>query len=744
MKVMPYQVATGMFKKEILEAFEEVLDSGMFVLGNKTRQFEKEFASSHGRNFGIAVNSDTAALEAALNLLRKEGLAEDATVLMPDTAFFGCANVALRLGHKVCPVPVTVNNGIMPTLEQLKQTVERLERRDPNLTQHMVYMAVYTAGTVGADAREVLHWCGYQGIPVIEDCAHCMSPDTNILMPDMTWCKLGELKPGDKIAGFDENAEGQRSRRLEVSTVIEADRIDLPCLKIETTDASFVCSTDHQWLVKTNAGVVWRRADRLKLDEEIVTFCRPKAAVDFLSERYQSGYICGVSVGDGTIGKAIDKRDGKERWQWRLRLNDREPVWRCGAYLSEKGIDFSMRVKSGRYDISVGDEFCGHMLQMLADADSENYNWAAGFVAGFFDAEGWFSLAGGKSTTLAVCNRQEQYLSLFENACRRLGFKTGRCPHFDGGFAGSKNDMQDILLRGDINEKLSFLSMVQPAIARKFKVLWGRSLYYKSSFVEEIEEVGEREVVMLKTSSSTFIADGAAAHNCHGATYSDGLLVGSHGDIATFSFYATKMIHSGEGGMVFVDTAKRSEFLRLYRDYGKDYTDPVFADVKEIGYNWRMTEFQAALGSILWKNYGWIYNNRKAIEEVYDQYFSLIRTLGTSLRIRRLQVVNRQLTPNLYRYIILVDGLESREQNYALYEYLRGFDIGLQAKCNSKPLTEMQVFQKHPLFINLPAVSTAAYDYCMQHLCLPIYPTLDPAAAEYVAEKVIEAVDYVC
>lgn len=171
--IAAYRVSTDKYQEEILLAFKEVLDSGMFVLGEKTEKFETIFKESHGRKHGISVNSDTAALEACLTLLQKEvgrGVGKKTIVMLPDAAFFGCANVILKMGMVPFVLPITVSNGVMPTVTQLEEAIASLEGNSP-----LIYMAVYTAGTVGADALEAIALCEKYGIPVVEDCAHVHS-----------------------------------------------------------------------------------------------------------------------------------------------------------------------------------------------------------------------------------------------------------------------------------------------------------------------------------------------------------------------------------------------------------------------------------------------------------------------------------------------------------------------------------------------------------------------------------------
>jgi perosamine synthetase len=83
------------------------------------------------------------------------------------------------------------------------------------------------------------------------------------------------------------------------------------------------------------------------------------------------------------------------------------------------------------------------------------------------------------------------------------------------------------------------------------------------------------------------------AAQAHGALYK-GKKVGSIGKIGTFSFYGNKLITTGEGGMLITDDAAIAERARFLRDHAmskqRRYWHP------EIGYNYRLTNLQAALG----------------------------------------------------------------------------------------------------------------------------------------------------
>jgi perosamine synthetase len=88
-----------------------------------------------------------------------------------------------------------------------------------------------------------------------------------------------------------------------------------------------------------------------------------------------------------------------------------------------------------------------------------------------------------------------------------------------------------------------------------------------------------------------YIVEDAA--EAHGAEYK-GRLVGSLGDAAAFSFYANKIITTGEGGMVTTNNSDLAEVVRTLRDHA--FSKERHFWHKYIGYSFRMTNMQAAVG----------------------------------------------------------------------------------------------------------------------------------------------------
>ena len=75
----------------------------------------------------------------------------------------------------------------------------------------------------------------------------------------------------------------------------------------------------------------------------------------------------------------------------------------------------------------------------------------------------------------------------------------------------------------------------------------------------------------------------------------NGVNAGNFGDISCFSFYSTKNLTTGEGGMIICKNKKIFEKIRSYRSRGLNYKGKI-EEYSYLGTNSRMTEFQAILG----------------------------------------------------------------------------------------------------------------------------------------------------
>jgi perosamine synthetase len=102
----------------------------------------------------------------------------------------------------------------------------------------------------------------------------------------------------------------------------------------------------------------------------------------------------------------------------------------------------------------------------------------------------------------------------------------------------------------------------------------------------------------------------------HGAEYK-GKKVGSFGDVSCFSFYGNKIITTGEGGMCLTNNRDVAEKMRILRGHGMNPKKRYWHDV--VGFNYRMTNLQAALGVAQLRKIGRLVERKREIAKKYRE-----------------------------------------------------------------------------------------------------------------------------
>jgi UDP-4-amino-4,6-dideoxy-N-acetyl-beta-L-altrosamine transaminase len=140
--------------------------------------------------------------------------------------------------------------------------------------------------------------------------------------------------------------------------------------------------------------------------------------------------------------------------------------------------------------------------------------------------------------------------------------------------------------------------------------------------MDKIKEIANENDLII-------IEDGAHAV---GATYKD-QKIGSIGDMTTFSFHPVKNMTTGEGGMITTDSKELYDKLMKFRTHGitKDESEyinasdgPWYHEQQELGYNYRITDIQAALGITQLKKLDEFLARRREIVNRYNQEFKEI------------------------------------------------------------------------------------------------------------------------
>lgn len=194
-----------------------------------------------------------------------------------------------------------------------------------------------------------------------------------------------------------------------------------------------------------------------------------------------------------------------------------------------------------------------------------------------------------------------------------------------------------------------------------------------------------------------------AAHAA-GATL-HGKPAGSFGVAGAFSLYPTKIVTSGEGGMLVTNDTSMADEARVYRDQGKaGFTHNVHT---RLGHNWRMSEPHAAIGLTHMKHLPRFVEERNQIARWYD------RALAARPSVRPLRVPDG-CRSNYYKYLALLPKGVDRAQ---LKQRLRSeHGVGLSGEVYELPLHRQTVFASIP-HGNL----AVAEELCARHVCLPVY-----------------------
>tara|TARA_Y100000590_G_C15611136_1_gene973892 strand:+ start:21 stop:1175 length:1155 start_codon:yes stop_codon:yes gene_type:complete len=190
----------------------------------------------------------------------------------------------------------------------------------------------------------------------------------------------------------------------------------------------------------------------------------------------------------------------------------------------------------------------------------------------------------------------------------------------------------------------------------------------------------------------------------------------SNSDISIFSFHPVKHITTGEGGAITTNSKSLYEKLLKLRSHGMNKNPNSMIDnhggwyyeMQELGFNYRITDFQAALGIVqLKKSDDWIKKRRKIVEK-YDKAFSGIKQL------------NPQKHPDKnggYSYHLYIIQCENRSE---LYQYLN--EHGVSTQVHYIPI-HLQPYYKNKYGYNYGdyPIAEKYYDHA---LSLPLYPKL--------------------
>jgi UDP-4-amino-4,6-dideoxy-N-acetyl-beta-L-altrosamine transaminase len=221
------------------------------------------------------------------------------------------------------------------------------------------------------------------------------------------------------------------------------------------------------------------------------------------------------------------------------------------------------------------------------------------------------------------------------------------------------------------------------------------------------------------------------ASHAVGATYKSQPIGGcQYSDIAVFSFHPVKIITTGEGGLALTNSSEIAKKMRRLRSHGvtregsemvRQLDGPWYYEQLELGFNYRMTDIQAALGISQWSRLASVLAER---QEIADRYNFLLDGLPLA---RPHSIDEVDCSNHLYVIRLLLDRV--RRSHAEVFQSLRQKGIGVNL--HYIPIHTHPYYQKQGFgFGDFPE----AERYYREAISLPIFPGLLPDQQKDIVE----------
>jgi perosamine synthetase len=215
---------------------------------------------------------------------------------------------------------------------------------------------------------------------------------------------------------------------------------------------------------------------------------------------------------------------------------------------------------------------------------------------------------------------------------------------------------------------------------------------------------------------------------CAAGSAYKGAKIGSHSELVCFSFHPRKVISTGDGGMITTNREDYYDRLKLLRQHGMSVNDRVRHEASriifeyhvELGYNYRMTDIQAAVGIKQLEKLDWIVEERRKIAAAYNQAFKGIDSI-------RLPQEHEGYFSNYQSYSIYLKNTAGLSRNTLMQNML---DKDIATRRGIMNTHRETAYKDYAPDISLP-ISMELQD---NSIILPLYVPMKPEDINYVIE----------
>ncbi|MBI5403569.1 MAG: DegT/DnrJ/EryC1/StrS family aminotransferase [Ignavibacteriae bacterium] len=268
-------------------------------------------------------------------------------------------------------------------------------------------------------------------------------------------------------------------------------------------------------------------------------------------------------------------------------------------------------------------------------------------------------------------------------------------------------------------------------ITKKTKAVIPVHLFGLPSDMDAIKYIAEK--------NSLFVIEDAA---CGFAAKYRNIHVGNFGDTGCFSFHPRKAITTGEGGMITTNNGELYEKLRSLRDHGAAMSDLqrhlqnkpyLLPEFPYLGYNYRMTDIQASIGSSQMERAVEIYESRKKIADKYSRELSDIDWLVKPF-------VGKDYVHGYQSYVCLFKPEEINSGNLDKVNLMRNefmdylFEKGISTRPGTHAVHNLAYYNEKYCIKSESYMNSLIADKCS--IAFPVFPSLKEEESDYIIEYI--------